>query len=200
MYAERYLSYGERDKTGWPVGFDEDSKEWCRDKVRRFIMRAGPAGIGRINGWLFDRHVHQDMPEIMQKAALYDWQYSVTHRALLDVAEPVWRPERGIGNIPRWMPLSDQAWLETRVAVVLIEHGILTDGWLHFLVILRWVFTEDVDRIPDAIADLHITDQVSIVKTALNTLRMEGKAEEQDCDAFGNNGNNMWRHVPHGDD
>ena len=92
-YVANYLTYGERDMTGWPKFADEGAREWLVERVRTTLLQwQRPMFLDEIVRSVFVLTPRSERPECLRDCAILDAQFAVVHRALLSLnAEHVWR-------------------------------------------------------------------------------------------------------------
>jgi hypothetical protein len=77
-YVPDYLIYNERQADGWPNGIS--SKTWAEGKIKSLLATEGQVDLELARRELFEA---SDRPEDFRNRAMYQYQYAVTHRALL---------------------------------------------------------------------------------------------------------------------
>ena len=91
MYTPAHLEWLDRtqkDNRGWPVFITEEGKDWCLKMLRRGFQRFGQMDLELARRCIWNAEVCGDdrilRPDCLC-TALWDAQYGVTHRALLEL-------------------------------------------------------------------------------------------------------------------
>jgi hypothetical protein len=84
MYVDTYLTWlehTEKTPTGWPTWVTPDAQEWLVARVKETLAKYGPLPIDELYRLAWKRH--DDQPECLRGAKIWDAIYGTLYRALL---------------------------------------------------------------------------------------------------------------------